>query len=90
MYTGKVIGSVVSTIKDEGLKGVKLLVVQVIENGEPTRVIIAGDATRPAGTGDFVYLIGSKEASLIFREKDVKVPCDAAIGGFIDDFNEEL
>ena len=41
MYTGKVIGSVVSTIKDEGLKGVKLLVVQVIENGEPTRVIIA-------------------------------------------------
>lgn len=89
MYTGKVIGSVVSTVKDEGLKGIKLLVVQVIENGKPTRRIIAGDATRQAGDGDFVYLIGSKEACLIFRN-DIPTPCDAAICGFIDDYNEVL
>ena len=88
MYTGKVIGNVVSTVKSEGLHGVKLLVVQVIENGKPTRQIIAGDATRQAGEGDFVYLVGSKEASLAFRSKFV--PCDAAICGFIDTYNEEL
>ena len=88
MYTGKVIGSVVSTVKSENLEGIKLLVVQVIEDGKPTRRIIAGDATRQAGEGDFVYLIGSKEASLVFRKK--LVPCDAAICGFIDHYNEEL
>ena len=88
MYVGKVIGTVVSTVKDESLTGVKLLVVQVLENGKPTRRLVAGDATRQAGPGDFVYLIGSKEASLSFYTK--YVPCDAAICGFIDDYNEQL
>ena len=88
MYTGKVIGNVVSTVKSEGLNGIKLLVVQVIEDGKETRKIIAGDATRQAGVGDFVYLIGSKEAWLSFRTPFV--PCDAAISGFIDTYNEEL
>jgi microcompartment protein CcmK/EutM len=88
MYTGKVIGSVVSTVKDENLKGIKLLVVQVIENGKPTKVIVAADQTRQAGQNDFVYLIGSKEASLIFRKG--LVPADAAIVGFIDEYNENL
>jgi microcompartment protein CcmK/EutM len=88
MYIGKVIGSVVSTVKDENLKGIKLLVVQVIENGKPTKVIVAADQTRQAGQNDFVYLIGSKEASLIFRKG--LVPADAAIVGFIDEYNENL
>ena len=88
MFTGKVIGSVVSTVKSEHLTGIKLLVVQVIENGKPTRRIIAGDATRQAGEGDFVYMIGSKEAAAVFREKFT--PCDTAICGFIDDYNEVL
>ena len=86
MYTGKVIGSVVSTIKDENLVGIKLLVVQMIENGKPTKLIVAADQTRQAGYNDYVYLIGSKEASLIFRKG--LVPADAAIVGFIDDYNE--
>ena len=88
MFTGKVIGSVVSTVKSEHLTGVKLLVVQLIENGKPTRRVIAGDATRQAGEGDFVYLIGSKEAAAVFREK--YMPCDTSICGFIDDYNEVL
>ena len=86
MYTGKVVGSVVSTVKDEKLKGIKLLVVQMIENGKPTKLIVAADQTRQAGPDDDVYLIGSKEASLIFR--DGLVPADAAIVGFIDRYNE--
>ena len=52
MYTGKVIGSVVSTIKDENLVGIKLLVVQMIENGKPTKLIVAADQTRQAGHND--------------------------------------
>ena len=88
MYTGKVVGSVVSTVKDAKLKGIKLLVVQMIENGKPTKLIVAADQTRQAGADDFVYLIGSKEASLIFR--DGLVPADAAIVGFIDSYNESL
>ena len=46
------------------------------------------DQTRQAGPGDFVYLIGSKEASTIFRKK--YIPVDASIVGFIDDYHEEL
>jgi ethanolamine utilization protein EutN len=88
MYTGKVVGSVVSTIKDEGLVGIKLLLVQMLENGRPGKVLVAADQTRQAGPDDWVYLIGSKEAGLIFRRG--LVPADAAIVGFIDAYNEEL
>jgi ethanolamine utilization protein EutN len=88
MYTGKVVGSVVSTIKDAKLRGIKLLVVQMIENGKPTKLIVATDQTRQAGPDDDVYLIGSKEASLIFR--DGLVPTDATIVGFVDQYNETI
>ncbi|MFR9207848.1 MAG: EutN/CcmL family microcompartment protein [Lachnospiraceae bacterium] len=88
MNVGRVIGSVVSTVKNENLTGVKLLVVETIENGKPAKRVVAGDATRQAGVGDFVYLIGSKEGSLVFRNG--LVPCDLAIIGFIDDYNEVL
>lgn len=87
MYTGRVIGTVVATKKYETLTGIKLLVVETIENGKPAKSIIAADATRQAGAGDLVYLIGSKEASLLFRQK--LLPVDAAIAGFIDEDNAE-
>jgi len=86
MYTGRVVGSVVSTVKDEGLTGIKLLLVQTIENGKPGKTIVAADQTRQAGRDDLVYLIGSKEAGLIFRKG--LTPADAAIVGFIDEYNE--
>ena len=88
MYTGRVVGSVVSTVKYEGLTGIKLLLVQKIKNDVPSQIIVAADHTRQAGNDDFVYLIGSKEAGLIFREG--LVPADAAIVGFIDEYNEEM
>jgi len=86
MYTGKVIGTVVSTQKYESLESIKLLVVETIENGKPAKVIVAADATRQAGEGDFVYLIGSKEAAMLFRQD--LTPVDAAIAGFIDVYDE--
>ena len=88
MYTGKVVGTVVATIKEPGLTGIPLLIVQKIENGKETGMIVAADATRMAGTEDYVYLIGKKEAARVFP--DALVPADAAIVGFIDEYREEL
>jgi len=88
MYTGEVVGSVVATVKDEGLANIPLLVVQLIENGVKKGMIVAADSTRQAGPGDFVYLIGSKEAAFMFRKG--ATPADAAIVGFIDKYSEHL
>lgn len=85
MYTGEVVGCVVATVKEVGLENIPLLVVQLIEKGKKTKMIVAADATRQAGRGDFVYLIGSKEAGRMFRKK--LTPADAAIVGFIDTYN---
>lgn len=87
MYIGRVEGNVVATVKDERLTGVKLLVVRLIENGVDKGRVIAGDGTRQAGIGDLVYMIGRKEAALMF---DTKPACDVAIVGFIDSYNKAL
>jgi ethanolamine utilization protein EutN len=89
MFFGKVIGSVVATVKDSKLHGCKLMVVQRtshnFENeGTP---IIAVDTVR-AGVGDFVFLAKGKEASLPFG--DMEHPVDAAIVGIIDRVNVNL
>jgi ethanolamine utilization protein EutN len=88
MYTGKVVGTVVTTVKEPGLAGIPLLIVQKIENGVETGLVVAADATRMAGSNDFVYLIGKKEASRVFP--DALVPADAAIVGFIDEYREDI
>lgn len=88
MYAGVVAGSVVATVKDSALEGVPLLVVRKIENGKEAGLIVAADQTRQAGMGDYVYMIGSKEAARIFRVK--RIPVDVSIVGFIDTYNEEL
>ena len=88
MYTGVVAGSVVATVKDSALEGIPLLVVRKMENGKEAGLIVAADQTRQAGMGDFVYMIGSKEAARIFRVK--RIPVDVVIVGFIDTYHEEL
>ena len=88
MYIGEVVGCVVATVKEAGLDNIPFLVVQLIENGKKTKMIVAADSTRQAGRGDFVYLIGSKEAGRVFRTK--RTAADAAIVGFIDSYNVKL
>ena len=85
MYIGEVVGCVVATVKESGLDNIPLLVVQLIEKGKKTKMIVAADSTRQAGRGDFVYLIGSKEAGRMFRTK--RTAADAAIAAFIDSYN---
>lgn len=87
MYIGKVIGNVVCTQKDESLKGLKLLVVQPLNDHlEPKgKPIIAIDTIRQSGEGDLVYLAKSKESSLpLDRELTAS---DAGIMGIIDHYH---
>ncbi|MDR3353736.1 MAG: ethanolamine utilization protein EutN [Synergistaceae bacterium] len=88
MYAGEVVGCVVATVKEPNLDGIPLLVVRLIENGKKKGMVVAADSTRQAGRGDFVYMIGSKEAARMFRKN--LTPVDAAIVGFIDEYREEL
>jgi len=81
----RVIGTVVATTKYEGLEGVKLLVVQPLDRtaapvGRPT---VAADATRQAGPGHLVFVVGSREAAQAMPE--LFVPVDLAITGIVDD-----
>ncbi len=89
MFTGRVEGSVVSSVKDERLTGIKLLAVRLVENGEDKKLVVAADATRQAGIGDFVYMISRQEAAMMFNIKPYP-PVDIAVVGFIDDYNERL
>jgi len=83
MYLGKVIGTVVATQKDENLVGIRLLVVQPLDdqgepNGEPH---VAAD-TLGAGRGERVFLVGSREAAEALP--NAYGPVDAAIVGIVD------
>jgi ethanolamine utilization protein EutN len=89
MKFARVIGTVVSTIKYEGLDGVKFLVVQLLDEdlnpqGRPT---IAADATAQAGPGELVFVVGSREAAQAMPE--VFVPVDLAITGIVDEVEVE-
>ena len=83
MYLAQVIGTVVATVKADGLSGQKLLLVQPLNGqklpaGEPH---VAVDVVR-AGEGDFVTCVGSREAALACDP--TFVPVDAAIIGIVD------
>ena len=83
MKFGRVIGSVVSTQKVEVLEGIKLLLIQPVdEHGQDTGdVLVAMDAVQ-AGEGDHVFYESSKEAAQAFKEWFS--PADVAIFGIID------
>ena len=87
MVTGIVSGTVVSTVKDKRLLGVKLLIVRRLVNGEFKDLVVCADATRQAGIGDFVYMIGSKEATLPFNDREM-IPVDLSIIGFVDRYDD--
>ena len=83
MYLGKVVGTVVAQTKAQGLLGLKLLLVQPLDHQQKAAgaLEVAVDTVR-AGTGDLVFLVGSREAALALEESFV--PVDAAIVGIVD------
>jgi len=83
MYLGIVTGTVVAERKAAGLEGKKILLVQPVdEHKNAVGDIQAAIDTVQAGVGDFVYLVGSREAALALDP--FFVPVDAAIVGIVD------
>ena len=78
MYLGKVIGCVVSSVKNELLEGKKLLLVRRLPNGP---VVVAIDAVG-AGAGETVYVCRGREASFAFKPEEV--PTEATVVAIVD------
>lgn len=88
MQLGRVIGTVVATVKYEGLEGIKLLIVQPLDRrqepeGHP---VVAADAVHMAGPGELIYFVGSREAAQALPQ--TFVPVDHAIVGIVDAVEE--
>jgi ethanolamine utilization protein EutN len=83
---GRVIGNVVATIKDPGLDGITMLIVQPIGRGGQDRgkPLVALDSVG-AGVGEMVYWCRGKEASFPFLPKEV--PVETTIVGIVDSVN---
>jgi ethanolamine utilization protein EutN len=83
MQLARVIGTVVSTVKNSTLSGRKLLVIQTLD-GELRRLgkpLVAIDSVG-AGVGELVFWCRGKEASFPFEGSDV--PTDCTIVGIVD------
>jgi microcompartment protein CcmK/EutM len=83
MQIARVIGTVVSTVKNESLQGRKILIVQTLdaELNERGKPMIALDAVG-AGVGELVFWCRGKEASFPFKRDET--PTDCTIVGIID------
>ena len=85
MKLGRVIGTMVATVKPEAMRGLKLLIVRPltanlgVEDGDP---FVATDASAQASTGDLVTYEASREAALL--HDPWFIPVDHAIVGIVD------
>lgn len=84
MKLGRVIGTMVATIKPEAMKGLKLLIVRPLtadlrDDGEP---FVATDASAQASSGDLVTWEASREAALL--HDPWFIPVDHAVVGIVD------
>lgn len=83
MQIARVIGTVVSTIKNESLEGRRFLIVQTLDvklnaKGSP---MVALDAVG-AGVGELVFWCRGKEASFPFKRDET--PTDCTVVAIID------
>ncbi len=78
MLIGKIIDNVWATRKDEKLRGLKLMVVEI--EGFENRTIVAADYIG-AGEGDKVIITTGSSARRVFGDD---TPIDATIVGIID------
>lgn len=84
MQLAEVTGTLVATVKYDGLEGVRLLIVQPLDRERKPvgDMVVAADAVAMAGPGELVYVVGSREAALAMPEPFV--PVDHAIVGIVD------
>jgi microcompartment protein CcmK/EutM len=83
MQLARVVGEVVSTVKDPNLIGMKLLVLQPLNAaGEAAgRTLVALDSVG-CGAGENVFFVRGREAAFPFYP--VEPPTDATIVGIVD------
>jgi ethanolamine utilization protein EutN len=84
MKLGRVIGTLVATVKPDAMKGLKLLIVRPLtadlrDDGDP---FVATDASAQASSGDLVTWEASREAALL--HDPWFIPVDHAIVGIVD------
>ncbi len=86
MKFGKIIGRLVSTQKVESMEGLKLVLVQPLnEKLDPVEDALVAVDTLQSDVGQIIYYETSKEASRVI-EREMN-PCDAAVMGIVDDIN---
>lgn len=83
MFLGRVVGTVVSTVKDSALKGQRLLVVQPLKPdlSETGKCLVVLDAVG-VGAGELIYWCRGKESSFPFLPAEV--PADSTVVGVVD------
>ena len=88
MQLARVIGDVVSTLKDPGLANHKLLLLQPVapDRSPAGRTLVAVDAVG-AGVGEHVFFVRGREASFPFLPDEP--PADACIVGIVDHWSLE-
>ena len=86
MQLAKVIGTVVATRKHPGIAGLKILMIQPLNDQlQPAGGAIAAIDTVQAGPNDLVHWVSAREAAFALPDSSVSV--DAAITGIVDDVN---
>lgn len=88
MQLARVIGTVVASVKADGLDGVRLLIVQPLDRRQRPQgtPVVAADAVAMAGRGELVYVVGAREAAQALPEPFV--PVDHAVVGIVDEVSE--
>ena len=83
MQLARVLGEVVSTMKDPNLTGLKMLVLQPLAaSGEAAgRTLVALDSVG-AGVGENVFFVRGREAAFPFYPAEP--PADATVIGIVD------
>ena len=83
MYFGRVVGCVWSTVKNQPLSGIRLLVIQPLtpELKNTGKQLICADSTG-AGAGELIYWVRGKEASFPFEGEP---PLDTTVVGIVDE-----
>ena len=87
MQLARVIGEVVSTMKDANLAGTLLVLQPIAASGEPSgRTLVAIDSVG-AGVGEHVFYVRGREAAFPFYPAEP--PVDATIVGIVDSWTNE-
>jgi microcompartment protein CcmK/EutM len=83
MQIARVIGNVVTTVKDPGLESRTLLLIQPLTaaGAAAGKPLVASDSVG-AGVGEHVFFVRGSEAAFPFQPR--VVPTDASIVGIID------